>query len=59
MIRRPVALGLLAATVALLADQISKAIALAATPSLARGIEILPILDLVRVRNRGSDTVFG
>lgn len=52
--------GLTAAAFALILDQGTKALALDAAPALSRGVEILPVLDLVLVRNRGvSFGMFG
>ncbi|GAB4241539.1 MAG: signal peptidase II [Methyloligellaceae bacterium] len=45
--------GVACAAIALALDQASKALALAATPRLAGGVEILPVFDLVLVRNSG------
>lgn len=51
--RRYLAWGLVCAVLAFAVDQATKAVALAAAPALARGIEVLPFFDLVLVHNRG------
>ncbi len=51
--RRFLVWGLVCAVLALAVDQGTKAAALAAAPTLARGIEVLPFFDLVLVHNRG------
>ena len=45
--------GVACALVACALDQATKALVLAFAPTLSRGLEILPVLNLVLVRNRG------